>query len=135
MSSRFKGTGVALVTPFNEDNSIDFEGAKRLLSHVENSVNFLVVNGTTGESPTTSQTEKLDFLSFIIKENKGKLPIVYGLGGNNTAEVVNRIQNMDFNGVDAILSVCPYYNKPSQEGIFQHYSAIAKASPVPVILY
>lgn len=133
--SRITGTGVALVTPFKEDYSIDFEGIKKLLEHVSKGVEYLVVHGTTGESATTSSKEKEDILAFIHKENKKKLPVVLGIGGNNTAEVLNKIETTDFNQVEAILSVSPYYNKPSQEGLYQHYKAIAEASPVPVILY
>ncbi|WP_028980974.1 4-hydroxy-tetrahydrodipicolinate synthase [Sporocytophaga myxococcoides] len=134
--SIFSGTGVALVTPFSDDDSIDFNGLKKLLDHVsQNGGDYLVVNGTTGESPTTSQDEKKQILDFVLKENKGKLPVVFGIGGNNTKEVLERIKNTNFEGISAILSVCPYYNKPSQEGIYQHYKKIAEASPVPVILY
>jgi len=134
--SIFSGTGVALVTPFSDDDTIDFNGLKKLLDHVsQNGVDYLVVNGTTGESPTTSQEEKLQVLDFVIRENKGKLPVVFGIGGNNTKEVLERINKTNLEGVSAILSVCPYYNKPSQEGIYQHYKKIAEASPVPVILY
>jgi 4-hydroxy-tetrahydrodipicolinate synthase len=135
MNSKFAGTGVALVTPMGEDGSIDYEGLRKLLSYTSEFVNYLVVNGTTAESATTTQEEKAEVLSFIISENKKKLPVVYGIGGNNTSEVIQRIRNTDFKGVDALLSVSPYYNKPSQEGIFQHYKAVAAASPVPVILY
>jgi 4-hydroxy-tetrahydrodipicolinate synthase len=135
MNSKFAGTGVALVTPMGEDGSIDYEGLRKLLSHTSEFVSYLVVNGTTAESSTTTQQEKTEILAFVIKENKKKLPVIYGIGGNNTAEVIQRIKVTDFKGVDALLSVSPYYNKPSQEGIFQHYKAIAAACPVPVILY
>jgi 4-hydroxy-tetrahydrodipicolinate synthase len=135
MYSKFAGTGVALVTPMGEDGSIDYEGLRKLLSHTSEFVSYLVVNGTTAESSTTTQQEKTEILAFVIKENKKKLPVIYGIGGNNTAEVIQRIKVTDFKGVDALLSVSPYYNKPSQEGIFQHYKAIAAACPVPVILY
>src|SRR5947209_5871499 len=123
--NRFTGTGVALITPFNEDNSIDYKGFKNLLDHVSKGVDYLVIHGTTGETATTSVKEKSELLSFLLKENKKKLPVVLGIGGNNTAEVINQIKNTDFTGIEAILSVCPYYNKPSQEGIYQHYKAIA----------
>jgi 4-hydroxy-tetrahydrodipicolinate synthase len=135
MNSKFSGTGVALVTPMKEDGSIDYEGLKKLLSYTSEFVNYLVVNGTTAESATTSQKEKEEILAFVIKENSKKLPIVYGMGGNNTTEVIQKIKAADLKGVDALLSVSPYYNKPSQEGIFQHYKAIAAASPVPVFIY
>ena len=135
MNSKFSGTGVALVTPMREDGSIDYEGLKNLLSYTSEFVNYIVVNGTTAESATTSQQEKEEILAFVIKENTKKLPVIYGLGGNNTAELIQKLKTMDLKGVDALLSVSPYYNKPSQEGIFQHYKALAAASPIPVILY
>jgi 4-hydroxy-tetrahydrodipicolinate synthase len=136
MSINLRGVGAALITPFNEDFSIDFEGLKKLITYIsENDTDYLVVNGTTGESATTTAEEKDALLKFVKESNPKNLPIVYGIGGNNTAEVVNRINETDFNGVMAILSVCPYYNKPSQEGIKAHYRAIADASPVPVVLY
>lgn len=136
MSINLRGVGAALITPFNEDLSIDFEALKNLVSYVsENDTDYLVVNGTTGESATTSSDEKKALLEFVKKNNPKGLPIVYGIGGNNTAEVINRIKQTDFEGVMAILSVCPYYNKPSQEGLKAHFRAIADASPVPVIIY
>lgn len=136
MSLNLRGVGAALVTPFNADLSIDFEGLKKLITYVsENDTDYLVVNGTTGESATTSSVEKLSLLKFVKENNPSNLPIVYGIGGNNTAEVVERIKNTDFDGVMAILSVCPYYNKPSQEGLKAHFRAIADACPVPVIIY
>jgi 4-hydroxy-tetrahydrodipicolinate synthase len=124
-----------LVSPMNEDGSIDYTGLKSLLSHVINHVDYLVVHGTTGETATTTQSEKEKILEIVKKENNKKLPIVCGIGGNNTAEVIERIKSCPLEGVDAILSVSPYYNKPSQEGIYQHYKAIAEASHLPVILY
>ncbi|KOF02128.1 dihydrodipicolinate synthase [Roseivirga seohaensis subsp. aquiponti] len=130
-----KGTGVALVTPFNEDLTIDFDGLLKLLEHTAKGVDYFVVQGTTGESATTTAAEKAEILSFVKKNNKTGLPIVYGIGGNNTQSVLDNIKSADLDGVDAILSVSPYYNKPSQEGIYQHFKMIADASPVPVILY
>ena len=130
-----KGTGVALVTPFNEDLTIDFDGLLKLLEHTAKGVDYFVVQGTTGESATTTAAEKAEILSFVEKNNKTGLPIVYGIGGNNTQSVLDNIKSTDLDGVDAILSVSPYYNKPSQEGIYQHFKMIADASPVPVILY
>lgn len=130
-----KGTGVALVTPFKDDGSVDFEGLKNLVAFVSAHVDYLVVHGTTGEAATTTIAEKKAIFDFIKAQNKGKLPLVYGIGGNNTAAVIETIQSTDLEGVSAILSVSPYYNKPSQEGIYQHYKAIADASPLPVILY
>lgn len=136
LDQRFKGVGAALITPFDEQNEIDYPGLKRLIDLVtEGGTDYLVVQGTTGESPTVTSKEKRDILAFTIKNNYKKLPIVYGVGSNNTQEVLNTIKETDFTGVDAILSVCPYYNKPTQEGIIAHFTAIADASPVPVLLY
>lgn len=132
--NNFEGTGVALVTPFNKHLEVDYDGLKRLLVHTE-SVDYYVVQGTTGESTTTSEREKLDILNFVINNNPKRVPIVYGIGGNNTKAVLDSIEQTNFNGVDAILSVSPYYNKPTQEGIYQHYIQIADKCPVPVILY
>jgi 4-hydroxy-tetrahydrodipicolinate synthase len=135
MKHKFQGTGPALVTPFNEDKTIDFDSLKQLIAHVSPHVDYLVVLGTTGESVTLSAREKDAILEFVKAHNTRQLPIVYGLGGNNTTALLEQIHTMDFSEVDAILSVSPYYNKPSQEGIFQHYTAIADTCPVPVILY
>ena len=136
LDERFKGVGAALITPFDEQDEIDYPGLKRLIDLVtEGEVDYLVVQGTTGESPTVSSKEKLDILAFTIKNNYKSLPIVFGLGGNNTKAILDTIKSMDFTGVDAILSVCPYYNKPTQQGIIAHFTAIANASPVPVLLY
>lgn len=132
---KLEGTGVALVTPFNKKKEIDFQGLENLLIHTAKGVDYYVVMGTTGESTTLSQNEKLAVLDFVKKHNPKKLPIVYGIGGNNTQQVVELIKQAPLKGVDAVLSVSPYYNKPSQEGIFQHFKAIAAASPLPVILY
>ncbi len=136
MDERFKGVGVALVTPFNEHYEIDFPGLKKLIDFVsDGGVDYLVVQGTTGETSTTTTEEKKALLKFV-KENNGKaLPLVYGLGGNDTRVVLAAIAATDFAGVDALLSVCPYYNKPSQAGIIAHFTAIADASPVPVLVY
>ena len=134
--NKFHGTGVALVTPFYDDLRIDFDGLKKLLDYTaDNGVDYLVVQGTTGESNTVTSQEKREILEFVKNNNPKHLPIVYGIGGNNTYDVIDQIKAADLHGVDAILSVSPYYNKPSQEGIYQHYVAIADASPVPVILY
>ncbi|HLT08553.1 MAG TPA: 4-hydroxy-tetrahydrodipicolinate synthase [Cyclobacteriaceae bacterium] len=131
-----KGSGVAMITPFNEDKSIDYAALERVVEHViAGGIDYLVVQGTTGETATLTSSEKKDILAFSIKVNKGRLPIVYGIGGNNTHKILDEIKETDFTGVDAILSVSPYYNKPSQEGIIAHYTHIANASPVPVILY
>ena len=136
LDERFKGVGAALITPFDEENEVDYIGLKNLIDLVlEGGVDYLVVQGTTGESPTVTSEEKEKILEFTIKHNSKSLPIVYGIGGNNTKSVLDTIKNTNFTGVDAILSVCPYYNKPTQEGIIAHFTAIADASPVPVLLY
>lgn len=132
---KFQGTGVALVTPFKSDNSVDFDGLSRLLNFTGKAVDYFVVLGTTGESATTSSVEKAEILQFIKNNNPKKLPIVYGIGGNNTLQVAEEIANANLNGVDAILSVSPYYNKPSQAGIVAHYQYLADRSPLPIILY
>jgi 4-hydroxy-tetrahydrodipicolinate synthase len=129
------GTGVALVTPMDALGAIDFKSLKKLLIHTARSVDYFVVMGTTGESATLSKEEKKEVLNFVLENNPKKLPIVYGIGGNNTASVLEEIKSTDLNGVDALLSVSPFYNKPSQEGIYQHFKAVAEASPLPVILY
>jgi 4-hydroxy-tetrahydrodipicolinate synthase len=136
MKNKFYGTGVALITPFNEDLSIDFDSFEKLLHYVSNNgANYLVILGTTGESSTLTKKEKAEVINFVKKHNPQKLPIVLGHGGNDTRELIERFNEIDFNGIDAILSVSPYYNKPSQEGIFQHYTLLANTCPVPVILY
>lgn len=133
---KFHGTGVALITPFSEDGSIDFAGLQNVINHViDGGVDYLVVCGTTGESATLSKSEKKQVLKAALEFNAGRIPVVYGIGGNNTAGVLEEISETDFNGIDAILSVSPYYNKPTQAGIIAHYTAIADACPVPVILY
>lgn len=130
------GTGVALVTPFNEDKSVDFEGLKRLVNfQIENGVNYLVVLGTTGEPATLTSAEKEQVKATIINVNNGRLPLVIGVGGNNTMAVIDEIKNSDLNAFTAILSVSPYYNKPTQEGIYQHFKAISEVSPKPIIVY
>jgi len=134
--SKFKGTGVALVTPFDKGGAIDYAGLLNLLNFTaSNGVNYWVIQGTTGESPTVTSSEKQELLKFAIDNNAKQLPIVYGIGGNSTAGILNMIKETNFEGVDAILSASPYYNKPSQEGIIKHYQMIADACPVPVILY
>ncbi len=126
---------MALVTPFNNKLEIDFEGLSALLDHTTTGVDYFVVQGTTGESATTTSPEKAKILEFVKSNNPRNLPIVYGIGGNNTQSVCNQLASTNLDGVDAILSVSPYYNKPSQEGILEHYSKIAKESPLPIILY
>jgi 4-hydroxy-tetrahydrodipicolinate synthase len=136
MKKKFQGTGVALVTPFHKYGAIDFSSIEKIVEHtIKNKVDYLVVLGTTGEVPTLSKDEKHAVTDFVIETVNGRLPIVLGMGGNNTQEVVNCIKSASFDGIDAILSVCPYYNKPKQKGIYYHYKTIASASPVPVILY
>jgi len=132
---KFTGTGVALITPFNNDGSVDFHSLKKLLEHTATGADYFVVLGTTGESATLTKEEKKEVLQFVLKNNPKKLPVVYGIGGNNTASVLDEIEAINFKGVSAILSVSPYYNKPSQEGIRQHFKKIADASPVPVMMY
>jgi len=133
---KLKGMGVALVTPFNEDESINYDTLARLIEYqIKNGTDYLVVCGTTAETPTLTDQEKEEIRKFVIQINQKRLPIVYGIGGNNTRHIVDTIRNTDLNGVDAILSVTPYYNKPSQEGLYRHYAAIAEISPLPVILY
>lgn len=133
---KFIGTGVAIVTPFRPDSSIDFKSLEKVVEHlINNKVNYLVVLGTTGESVTLNKEEKRAVVDFILEINQNRVPVVVGIGGNNTHEVINQLRSNSFDGIDAILSVAPYYNKPNQEGLFQHYRTIAAASPVPVILY
>jgi len=135
-TSFLRGTGVALVTPFNSDHSIDFESLTRLVKHVINGrVEYLVVMGTTGESVVLNDDEKQQVLRHIIQINKNHIPVVLGIGGNNTKVVSDSIKAQDFEGVNGLLSVSPYYNKPNQSGLFEHFSKVAQASPVPVILY
>lgn len=135
MTQTLKGTGVALVTPFHKDLSIDWQGMEKLLAYTARGVDYYVVLGTTGESATTNKEEKAAILSFVKENNRENLPIVYGIGGNDTRAILEQLSTTDLRGVDAILSVSPYYNKPTQEGIYRHYMAIADKSPVPVILY
>ena len=131
-----KGMGVALIPPFKDDESIDFDALSKLIEYqIQNGIDYLVVLGTTAETPTLTEQEKNEVLSFVIERVKERVPIVLGLGGNNTRGIVERLKTESFQGVDAILSVVPYYNKPSQEGIYQHYKAIASATKLPVILY
>jgi 4-hydroxy-tetrahydrodipicolinate synthase len=135
MNSIFTGSGVALVTPFNPDFTIDFDALRKLVRYqIENGTDFLVVQGTTGESPTLTQEEKVEVLQTVIDENKGRLKIVYGVGGNNTLEVGEKLKKIPA-GVDGVLSVSPYYNKPTQEGIISHFSYLASCTKLPIILY
>lgn len=134
--TKFIGTGVALITPFHEDLSIDFDALERLVEHnINNGTEYLVISGTTGESVTVTADEKKELIQFISKVNNGRVPLVLGIGGNNTASIINEIKTTDLSAIDAILSVSPYYSKPTQEGIYQHFKAIAEVSPKPIILY
>lgn len=135
-ATNFTGTGVAIVTPFTTKGDIDFPALTKLVEHlIKGRVEYIVVLGTTGETATLSKEEKQQVIAHIIKATKKRIPLVLGVGGNNTAEIVMQLKKDNLSGFDAILSVSPYYNKPSQEGIYQHYKAIAKASPLPIILY
>lgn len=133
---KFRGTGVAIVTPFKNDLSIDFAALARVVEYViDGGVSYIVALGTTGESVTITKDEKKAIISHIAETINKRVPLVVGIGGNNTQEVINSIRHMNFSGVDGILSVAPYYNKPTQKGLFQHFKAIATCSPLPVILY
>ncbi len=130
------GTGVALVTPFNSDLSVDYSALSNIVNYnIENGINYLVISGTTGESVTITKQEKKEIVEVIKKTNEGRLPLVIGIGGNNTAKIIEEIKTTDFSGIAAILSVTPYYSKPTQKGIYQHFKAIAEVSPIPIILY
>jgi 4-hydroxy-tetrahydrodipicolinate synthase len=130
------GMGVALITPFKENESVDYEALIRMIDHlVENGTDYIVALGTTAETPSLSEEEKKEIMRIIIERINRRIPVVIGIGGNCTRNVVSQIEHTDFKGIDAILSVVPYYNKPSQEGIYQHFKTIAKISPRPVVLY
>lgn len=132
----FRGLGIALITPFTEQGEVDYEALQRLVEYqIENGADFLCILATTGETPCLSKEERLKIKDFIVSLVKGRLPVVVGCGGNNTAAVVEELKTGDFKGIDGILSVCPFYNKPSQEGLYQHFKAIAGATKLPVILY
>lgn len=134
--TKFIGTGVALVTPFKADLSIDFDALEQLVKYnIENGTEYLVISGTTGESVTVTTHEKRELVEFIARVNNKRVPLVLGVGGNNTSAIVDEIKTSDLSAVDAILSVSPYYSKPTQEGIYQHFKAIAEISPKPIILY
>ncbi|MBQ5981671.1 MAG: 4-hydroxy-tetrahydrodipicolinate synthase [Prevotella sp.] len=132
----FKGLGIALITPFKSDSSVDYEALARLVEYqLDNGADFFCILATTGETPCLTKEEKDKIKQLVIDINQGKLPILMGCGGNNTAAVVEELKTSDWSGIDGVLSVCPYYNKPSQEGLYQHFKAIAQASPLPVVLY
>ena len=133
---QFVGMGVALVTPFNDDQSVDFEALVRLVNfNIDNGTNYLVINGTTGESATITPEEKNQIIETVVKTNNGRVPLVLGIGGNNTQTVINELKTRDLSHIDGILSVAPYYSKPTQEGFYQHYKAVAEATDKPIILY
>lgn len=132
----FKGLGVALITPFTQDGAVDYTALRRVLDYqLSNGIDFLCILATTAETPCLNAEEKQNIIQIVQEKVQGRLPILLGMGGNNTASVIETIKNTNFKGIDGILSVCPYYNKPSQEGLYQHFKAIAEASPVPVVLY
>ena len=136
IQSKLKGMGVAFITPFNEDESVDYEAITRLIDfQLSNGTDFLVILATTAETPTLSPDEKAEIRRLIVERVNGRIPIVMGVGGNNTRMVVEQLEHDDLQGIDAILSVVPFYNKPSQEGMYQHFCTIAAASRKPVILY
>lgn len=134
--NKFRGLGIALITPFQTDGSIDFDALDRLVEYqIKGGADFLCIMGTTAETPTLSREEKRLLKERLVGRVAGRVPLLMGCGGNNTAAILDELQNEDWKGIDGVLSVCPYYNKPSQEGLYQHFAAIAKASPVPVVLY
>lgn len=131
-----RGLGIALITPFTPDGEVDYKALVRLVEYqIDNGADFLCILATTGETPCLSKEEKVKIKNLVVEINKGRLPILMGFGGNNTKAVIEEIQATDWSGISGILSVCPYYNKPSQEGLYQHFKAIANASPLPVVLY
>ena len=132
----FKGLGIALVTPFTVSGEVDYKAIQRLVEYqIQNGADFLCILATTGETPCLSAEEKNNIKKLVIETNRGRLPILMGCGGNNTRAVVEELKTSDWTGIDGVLSVCPFYNKPSQEGLYQHFKAIAEASPLPVVLY
>lgn len=136
ISQQFKGTGVALVSPFNADSSIDFDGLKKLVNfQIDNGTDYLVILGTTGETATLSPAEKQLIINCIKEANNSRLPLILGVGGNDTLNLVNTLKTQSFEGISAVLSVSPYYNKPNQNGIIAHYEMLADASPLPIIIY
>ena len=136
IQERFKGVGVAMITPFNEDGSIDFQSLGKMIDYViEGGVDYIVALGTTAETPTLYIPERVEVAAFVTKHIAGRVPLVIGVGGNSTSEVLDQLHEIDLSGADAILSVTPYYNKPSQEGLYQHFKRVSEASPLPIILY
>jgi 4-hydroxy-tetrahydrodipicolinate synthase len=134
--NKFRGLGIALVTPFQADGSIDFDALDRLIEYqIQGGADFLCIMGTTAETPTLSREEKRLLKEHFVERVAGRVPLLMGCGGNNTAAILEELETENWKGIDGILSVCPYYNKPTQEGLYQHFAAIAKTSPVPVVLY
>lgn len=134
--NKFKGLGIALVTPFTHEGEVDYTALRRLLDYqLSNGADFLCILATTGETPCLSKEEKQNIKDLVVEKVAGRIPILMGCGGNNTAAIIDSLKHDDFTGVDGILSVCPYYNKPSQEGLYQHFKAIARATNLPVVLY
>lgn len=132
----FKGLGIALITPFTSDGSVDYDALKRIIDYqLDNGADFLCILATTGETPCLTKDEKSAIKTLVVNRVKGRVPILMGCGGNNTRAVVEEIRETDWLGVSGVLSVCPYYNKPSQEGLYRHFKAISEASPLPVVLY
>ena len=135
MNNKFKGLGIALVTPFDKNGEVDYVALRRLLDYqLSNGADFLCILATTAETPCLTKEEKQKIKDIIVEKVNGSIPVLMGCGGNNTAAVVEEINTADFTGIDGILSVCPYYNKPSQEGIYQHFKAIAQSTSMPVVL-
>src|SRR5258706_16447377 len=136
LKEKFSGTGIAIVTPFHADGRIDWDSFRRLINFwIEGRVEYLVVLGTTGESPTIHGEEKQQVFTFVQEETAGRIPLVAGIGGNDTTEVLHGFKDFDLKGYEAILSVSPAYNKPNQEGIYQHYKALDAATPLPILIY
>ncbi|WP_104736109.1 4-hydroxy-tetrahydrodipicolinate synthase [Hanstruepera ponticola] len=136
MNKKFEGVGIAIVTPFNEDLTIDHQSLIKIVNYnIDNGMDYIVISGTTGESVTISREEKKQIIQTIKQANNNRVPLVLGIGGNNTNQVLEEIKSTDFSGIDAILSVSPYYSKPTQEGVYQHYKAVSNVSPVPIIMY
>lgn len=136
MQNIFRGLGIALVTPFNEDGTVDYNSLASIIAYqLDNGADFLCILATTGETPCLSPKEYYAVKQFIVKQVAGRVPLLMGCGGNNTAAIIETLKTFDFSGIDGILSVCPYYNKPSQEGLYQHFKAIAGATKLPIVLY
>ncbi len=132
----FKGLGLAMITPFTDNGDVDYKALKRLVEfQIKNGADFLCILCTTSETPCLTGDEKKKIKDLVVEINNGRVPLMMGCGGNNTATVIRELKETDFSGIDAVLSVCPYYNKPSQEGLYQHFKAISEASPLPVVLY